>query len=175
MNTTYPIYYPQFFTATIIDWKHLLLDNQYREIIIDILKFLVADNRIILNAFVIMSNHMHIIWQPTFAFTPSNIQASLLTHTAKQFKRSLVSKDPTALETYKVNKYDRTYQFWKREALSIELRTHAVYMQKLEYIHYNPVKAGLCINPEGYYYSSAKFYHCGVDDFGMLTHYLGDQ
>ncbi|GAB2808283.1 hypothetical protein [Ferruginibacter profundus] len=65
------------------------------------------------------------------------------------------------------------YQFWKRESLSIELRTHAVYMQKLEYIHYNPVKAGLCIHPEEYYYSSAKFYFNGADDFGMLTHYLG--
>ena len=35
--------------------------------------------------------------------------------------------------------------------------------------HYNPVKAGFCINPEDYY-SSAKFYDTGIDDFGMLTH-----
>ena len=97
-----------------------------------------------------------------------------MTHTAKQFKRSLANKDAAALEPYKVNKYDRMYQFWKRESLSIKLRTHAVYMQKLEYIHYNPVKAGLCIHPEDYYYSSATFYLNGVDDFGMLRHYLGD-
>jgi len=95
-------------------------------------------------------------------------------HTAKQLKRSLTDKDAKALKTYKVNKYSRTYQFWKRESLSIELRTHAIFMQKLEYIHYNPVKAGLCINPEDYYYSSAKFYHDRIDDFKMLTHYSGD-
>jgi len=174
MNETYPIHYPQFYTATIIDWKHLLLDNQHKDIIIDSLKFLVADKRIILNAFVIMSNHIHLIWQPTFAYTPSDIQASFMKHTAKELKRSLAGKDAAALEAYKVNKYNRTYQFWKREPLSIELRTHAVYMQKLEYIHYNPVKAGLCVNPEDYYYSSAKFYHIGIDDFGMLTHYSGN-
>ena len=46
--------------------------------------------------------------------------------------------------------------------------------QKLEYIHWNPVKAGLCINPEDYYYSSARFYYDGTDSFGMLTHYSGN-
>jgi putative transposase len=65
---------------------------------------------------------------------------------------------------------DRTYQFWKRNSLSIELRSTTIFNQKLEYIHNNPVKAGLCINPEDYYYSPAKFYATGIDDFGMLTH-----
>ena len=40
--------------------------------------------------------------------------------------------------------------------------------------HNNPVMAGLVINPEDYYYSSAAFYESGVDHFGMLTHYMGD-
>jgi hypothetical protein len=40
--------------------------------------------------------------------------------------------------------------------------------------HYNPVKAGLCINPEDYYYSSARFYATGIDSFGMLAHYAGE-
>ena len=75
---------------------------------------------------------------------------------------------------FKVNKYDREYQIWKREPLSIELFTPAVFYQKLEYIHYNPVKAGLSTNPEDYYYSSAKYYYDGVDCFGMLTHFSGN-
>jgi putative transposase len=174
MNLEYPIYYPQFYTATILEWKHLLLDDKHKDIIINSLKFLVKEKRIILNAFVIMSNHIHLMWQPTFAYTLSDIQASFMKHTAKQLKDSLTKNDKAILETYKVNKYDRLYQIWKRESLSIELRTHAVFMQKLEYIHYNPVKAGLCINPEDYFYSSAKFYYKGIDDFGMLTHYSGD-
>jgi putative transposase len=62
MKQTYPIYYPQFFTATILEWKHLLADDTHKDIIINNLKFLVKEKRIILNAFVIMSNHMHLIW-----------------------------------------------------------------------------------------------------------------
>ena len=68
---------------------------------------------------------------------------------------------------------DRMYQFWERNPLSVDLHSHDVFMQKLEYIHWNPVKAGLCSYPEGYHYSSARFYITGVDEFGFLTHLNG--
>ncbi len=86
----------------------------------------------------------------------------------------LTKESPVLLEEFKVNKYDRHYQFWKREALSIELFTPAVFNQKLVYIHNNPVRAGLCINPEDYFYSSGRFYHNGTNDFGMLSHFSGN-
>src|SRR5260221_6092795 len=174
MKPTYPEYHPEFYTATIYEWKNLLADNSNKDIIIDSLKFLVHDKRVILNAFVIMSNHIHLIWQPMLGFTPSAIQASFMKYTAQQLKRSLIKKNNKILAEFKVNKYDREYQIWKREPLGIELRTHEVFIQKLEYLYYNPVKAGLCSNPEEYYYSSAKFYYKGTDDFGMLTHYSGN-
>ena len=121
-----------------------------------------------------MSNHLHLIWQPMAGFTPSDIQSSFMKYTAQQFKRTLEKNNPELLASFKVNKYDRRYQFWKREALSIELRSSAVFDEKPEYIHYNPVKAGLCINAEDYYYSSSKFYYNGIDGFEMLTHYSGN-
>jgi hypothetical protein len=43
--------------------------------------------------------------------------------------------------------------------------------QKLDYMHYNPVKAGLCEKPEGYKYSSARFYELNEDEWGFITHY----
>ena len=104
----------------------------------------------------------------------SDIQASFMKYTAQQLKRSLIKNNKDILAELKVDKYDREYQIWKREPLSIELRTPAVFDQKLDYIHYNPVKAGLCKYPEEYYYSSARFYHDGVDSFGILTHYSGN-
>ena len=107
-------------------------------------------------------------------FTLSDIQASFMKFTAQQLKRSLTNNDFAMLEELKVNKYDRAYQIWKREPLSVELRTHKVFIQKLDYIHNNPVRAGLCINPEDYYYSSARFYYEGIDVFKMLTHFSGN-
>jgi hypothetical protein len=72
---------------------------------------------------------------------------------------------------FKVNAKDREYQFWERNALSVELRSHPVFIQKLDYLHWNPVKAGVCKLPEEYTYSSALFYETGVDNRGFLTHY----
>jgi putative transposase len=172
MNT-YAEHWPQFYTATINNWQHLLEEDKHKNIIVDSLKFLVTEKRIELNAFVIMSNHIHLIWQPLFGFTPTDIQSSFMKYTAQQFKRTLTKNNIEALAIFKVNKYDREYQFWKRDSLSIELISHAVFEQKLDYIHYNPVKAGLCVNPEDYYYSSARFYYDGIDNFGILTHYSG--
>ena len=44
--------------------------------------------------------------------------------------------------------------------------------QKLTYIHNNPVKAGLVINPEDYVHSSAKFYMTGEKGIYPVSHYL---
>jgi putative transposase len=52
---------PQFFTATIQKWKHLLKEDKYKNIIVDTLKFLVAEEKVTINGFFIMSNHLHII------------------------------------------------------------------------------------------------------------------
>jgi len=174
MNQNFSINSSQFFTAAIYQWNHLLSDDAHKNIVIESLKFLVTDKRIEVNAFVIMSNHIHLIWLPLFGFMPSNIQASFMKYTAQQLKRSLIKNDIEALPNFKVNKYDREYQIWKREPLSIELISEDLFKQKLEYIHYNPVKAGICEKPEDYYYSSARFYLDGLDSFKMLTHFAGN-
>ncbi len=174
MKTGYSFHASQFFTVTIYEWQPVLADDQYKEIIIESLQFLVTKKRIELNAFVIMHNHIHLIWQALNDFTPSAIQASFMKYTAQQIKRSIIKNNPDILASFKVNKYDRDYQIWKREPLSIELITESMFIQKLEYIHYNPVTAGLCSVPEEYYYSSAKFYFDGTDNFGILTHYSGN-
>ena len=174
MDFPYPIHWPSFFTATIQHWKPLLSDNRYKDIIVSSLQFLVKEKRIGLNAFVIMSNHLHLIWQPFPPFEPIEIQSSFMKFTAHQMKRLLEKEDPEKLELYRSDKRDRQYQFWKRESLSIELFNPAVFEQKLDYIHDNPVRAKLCLNAEDYQYSMAKYYHTGgkQDDFGMLSHYL---
>ena len=166
----YAKYWPQFYTATILQWKPLLSQDKYKQKIIESLQFLVTNKRITLYSFVIMSNHVHLIWQVLTGNTPQKVQASFMKFTAKEIKLDLQKNHPLVLEKFKVNAADREYQFWERNPLGTELYTNPVFMQKLEYIHLNPVKAGLCKLPEEYFYSSAKFYHTGIDKFEMLTH-----
>ncbi len=63
MKEEFPIHAAQFFTATIYDWQHVLADNTHKDIIIESMQYLVNDKRIELNAFIIMSNHIHLVWQ----------------------------------------------------------------------------------------------------------------
>jgi len=88
-------------------------------------------------------------------------------------KFDLKQSNQSLLVEFAVNAKDRQCQFWERNALSVDLFSEAVMFQKINYIHQNPVKAGLCDFPENYKYSSAKFHEIGVDDFGFLEHIRG--
>ena len=134
---------------------------------------MVENKRIELNAFVVMDNHIHLIWQPLPGQSLSSIQLSFMKFTAQQIKFALAIDNPVLLEQCKVNKTDREYQIWKRKPLSIELGSEKIFLQKLEYSHYNPVKANICNYPEDYHFSSALFYENGLDHFKMLFHYMG--
>ncbi|MBK8089042.1 MAG: transposase [Chitinophagaceae bacterium] len=164
-------YHPQFFTATILEWKKLLQPDKYKQTIIDSLKFLVNEQRVIVTAFVIMDNHLHIIWQTVNGFTPQQVQHSFLRYTAQQIKFDLQEHDPAFLEEFRVDAADREYQFWERNPLSIDLYSEKVFFQKMDYLHANPVVEGLCQYPEEYKYSSALFYEKEIDLFGFITHW----
>ena len=167
--------YPQFFTATILEWKYLLANDTMKEIIISSLRFLVNDGRIVIYSFVLMPNHIQFIWQIQDNFERAKVQQSFLKYTAQQMKFQLQKANPKALEEYKVKASDRQYQFWERNPLSVDLWSRNVFLQKLQYIHFNPTQPNwkLCRFPEEYKYSSARFYEKGIDEFGFLQHYLG--
>ncbi len=167
-----PQFHPQYFTATILDWQHLLKPEKYKDIIIQSLQFLVKEKRIELNAFAIMSNHIHLIWQIQAGHLKENVQRDFLKYTSQTIIRDLELNHAEVLKIFTVNAKDRKYQVWQRNPLSIDLWTKEVYIQKMDYIHYNPVTAKICSYPEQYKYSSAKFYETGEDKFGILTHWV---
>ncbi len=160
-----------FFTATCLNWNNLLQRKEHKDIIMDSLNYLVQEEQVKVYAFVIMHNHIHIIWKHLRNETKDKIQHKFLKFTAQQLKRILKLNYPIELEKYWVNLKDREYQFWQRNSLSVELGYEDIFKQKLDYIHANPVKAEYSDLPEEYYYSSAKFYETNLDEFGFLTHY----
>lgn len=165
--------YPYFFTATINKWKPLFQHDPFKDIIVESLRFLVKGNRIRLFSFVIMINHIHLIWQMMPGHILKNVQRDFLKYTAQTIQKNLHYAKPMYLEQFRVMQKDRDFNFWKRNSLNVELNSHHIYLQKLNYIHNNPVKAGLCLIPEDYYYSSAKFYQTGIDNWGFLSHHMG--
>ncbi len=165
-------YYPDFFTATILEWKQLLKQEKYKEIIISSLEFLVKQKRIVVYGFVLMNNHIHIIWQCLPNNKPKEIQLSFMKFTAQMIIKDLRNNHQEVLAHFRVDNIDRKYQIWERNPLSVELRSREVLEQKLNYIHQNPVKANLCIIPEDYIFSSAAYYFSmDKNKWNFITHY----
>ncbi|QNK78741.1 MULTISPECIES: transposase [Winogradskyella] len=160
---------PQFYTATILDWKKLLKPEKYKLIIIESLQFLVEEKRVEVYGYVIMDNHIHIIWKPMLLYSLKHTQLSFMKFTAQRIKQDLELHHKAVLKCFYVESKDRSYQFWKRNSLCVDLYSDKIIEQKLKYIHENPVKAGLCCNPEDYRFSSAKFYKEKGDEFCFIS------
>ena len=165
--------YIQFFTATILNWNNLLKSNKYKDIIIQSMKFLVDKNKVKIYGFVIMPNHIHIIWQIERNNKREEVQRDFLKYTAQQIKFDLLKNDPIYLKNFEVNLKDRRYQFWKRNPLSIDIYSREILEQKLIYIHNNPLqeKWQLVESVDEYSYSSASFYLSNDTKYDFITNY----
>ena len=86
--------WPQFYTATVLNWQHLLNNNKYKEIIIESLQFCVKENKVKLYAFVIMGNHIHLVWQQLHPVTKAKLQHHFMNFTAQKIKRKLKAHQP---------------------------------------------------------------------------------
>ena len=162
---------PQFYTATILDWNYLLKPEKYKMIVIDSLQFLVREGRVVLFGYVIMSNHLHFIWKPTRLYSLKHTQLCFMKFVSQRIKRDLEINDESTLRKFYVGLKDRQYQFWKRNAMGIDLYSDKTIEQKLNYIHNNPIKAKLSDENNHYRFSSSAFYDGQKDEFGILTDY----
>ena len=157
-----------FFTATIHQWLPLLSSKENKALIVNYLKELSDRDFIKVYSFVIMPTHVHFIWQQIQKNGKKTPQGSFLKYTAHEFLKTL--RQNGASKFYEVNAANKKHEIWQRDSLSIEILSRGFAKQKIDYIHFNPVsgKWNLAKDYLDYYYSSARFYETGVDEFGFL-------
>ena len=163
-----------FYTVTINKWQHLLKEDALKLIIINSLKYLTEHKKIEVYGFVIMPNHIHIIWQTLDSNGKETPQGSFLKYTAHAFKKYLAANQPDELKKYKVDASNKNYEFWQRDPLAFKLTNIETALQKLKYIHDNPLAQHwlLATEPIKYFYSSALFYENEKNDFGFLKNII---
>jgi putative transposase len=166
-------YHTEFLTGTIYNWEHLLKGDEYKQIVTDSFNWLAKNKKCVINAFVVMPNHFHLLWKISDGFERKDVEGALFSFTAHEFKRHLKKSEPSLLENHFVNKSDRSFQFWEREPMAKECWTKKFFRQKLNYIHFNPYQPhwNLARSPEQYKWSSANFYETGIKNFNFLTHF----
>ena len=165
---------PYFWTSTIKDWENLLKEDNLKWILIDSLKWLCNKELIKVYGFVIMPNHIHLLWEQLGMNGQEYPKNSFQKFTAHKFLEILNKKDEIRLKKFISGADDRNHLFWQRDPLAIPVISREMAWQKLEYMHNNPLQEhwNLCDNQLLYPFSSAGYYETGKDEFGILTHFM---
>ena len=156
-----------FVTFTVIHWIDLFTRREYRDILIDSLKYCQEKKGLLVHAFVIMSNHIHLIVSRKEDGEPlSGIIRDFKKFTSRELIKAIQtvpeSRREWLLRSFayagKRNTNNKDYQVWQQDNHPVELVTPQFTKQKLDYIHMNPVVAGIVFSPVEYVYSSATAY-----------------
>ena len=150
---------PHFMTCTVLHWIPVFTRQETTGILLDSLKYSI-NNGLKVYAYVILENHMHIIAQSDQL---DKDIARFKSYTAKHLIQFLSKNNIKIildqLAFYKkAHKSDRTYQFWQEGVHPEWIQHDDIMKQKVEYIHYNPVKRGYVDKAEHWRYSSARNY-----------------
>jgi putative transposase len=146
-----------FMTFSCYQRRRLLDTDQAKRIVIGVLGSELTSQKGNCIGFVIMPNHVHaLVW-----FSERRLASSFL----KQWKQRSSILLKTYLRQYLKaysTKFAMTDPVWQPRSYDFNLFTEKKVLQKLEYIHNNPVKAGLVADPCDWPFSSARFYLKGI-------------
>jgi putative transposase len=151
---------PHFLTATINHWLPLFTRPETVNIVLDSWRFLQREAGFRLYGYVILENHLHLI---AASNDLSRDMQRFKSYTAKQIIEHLEQCRSTRLLELlaffkRAHKQDTTYQVWEEGNHPQIIESEPVMRQKLDYIHWNPVKRGYVDLPEHWRYSSARNY-----------------
>ena len=156
-----------FLTFTVVAWIDVFTRDDYRKIVIDSLIFCQKEKGLCINAYVIKSNHIHLICHVKEPFFLSDVIRDFKKFTSKAILEMILTSDKESRKEWmirlfkyyaKYNKNNKDYQFWQQDNKPIELESPKWIIQKLNYIHLNPVRNGIVLEAEDYVYSSARTY-----------------
>jgi putative transposase len=163
-----------FITFAVVSWVDVFTRKQYQDIVVESLRFCQNQKGLILYAWVVMSNHVHLIVSAELDSKVSDILRDFKKYTSVQILRAISNNPHESRRSWMMkifedaglqNARNTNHQFWRQHNHPIELRSNIMKGQRLDYLHANPVKAGMVDYPEDYVFSSARNY---VGRFGLL-------
>jgi putative transposase len=131
-----------FITTTFHQWKALGESGGLYQSIADSLNFCIGKYKVRISGYVFMPSHIHLL---------IFIDGRNLSNFMRDFKKYIAQKIVPALRI-------KTEKVWMDGFDRVAIETESIFRTKLDYIHYNPVRAGLASSPEDWKWSSAIDY-----------------
>ncbi|HQV37862.1 MAG: transposase [Flavobacteriales bacterium] len=151
----------QFMTYATVDWVDALSRPAYKDIIVESFRFCQEQKGLQLYAWCIMSNHVHLIAKADPGPKLEDIMRDHKKHTSKALMKAIAENGKESRREWMLKHFRKSggsSQFWQHDLHPIWIRTPEVVERYLNYLHRNPVAAGLVKEPEHYVYSSAGSY-----------------
>jgi len=169
LNATY------FVTWTVVRWLDVFTRDAYRQIILDSLAYCQREKGLHVHAWVIMTNHLHLIVSADEGIHLGHIMRDAKAFTSRHIRKEL--EHATGVESRQDwllyllqreglhNAANHDFQLWQHDSHPVALTTREMVLQRLEYLHLNPVRAGFVNEAEHWCWSSAADY---VGERGLL-------
>jgi putative transposase len=170
MSTKYKIRDNQklyFLSFAVVAWVDVFTRKDYKDIFLDSLKYCQQHKGLELYAFCIMSNHVHLLAGVKEDGHLSDVLRDVKKFTAYAIIQAIEQHQQESRRDWMLwifrkhgerNSNNTKYQFWQQDNHPVELNSNQMLDEKLQYIHQNPVRAGICYSAEEYVYSSAGQY-----------------
>ena|SRR6185312_4792740 len=147
-----------FVSFAVVGWVDVFTRKEYRDVVIESLKFCQEKKGLIIYGWCIMSNHLHLIisakennvsdvLKDFKKFTSKKILQAIKDHSGESRKEWVLK---IFKDAGRRNSRNSEYQFWQQDNQPKIIFTPDFAAQKLEYIHYNPVEAGIVEKAEEY-------------------------
>jgi putative transposase len=157
------LYFVSFAT---VFWVDVFVRKQYFDCITKNLNYCIDNRGMEIYAWCIMPSHIHLVFKSNIQ-KPEELLRDFKSFTSKELTKLIEENNKESrrewlLKAFKKagaeNSNNTTYQFWQQHNKPIELWSNAVIEQKINYIHNNPVVAGIVENSWDYLHSSARDY-----------------
>lgn len=161
-----------YLTFQLVFWIDIFTRQIYRDIIIDSFRYCQREKSLEIYAFVIMSNHVHLLVRSSNSKLSATIR-DFKKFTSKRIIETIINGTESRREclpdgkagllnmfSFAAKRQNKTgnYQVWTHKNHAIEVYSNKFIEEKVEYIHQNPVRSGIVQKPDEYIYSSAKYY-----------------
>jgi len=156
-----------FVSFAVQGWGDVFTRNEYKNILVDNLKYCQENKRLEIFAWCIMTNHVHLIIRAIGENRLQDILRDYKKHTSKAIIQAIQKNIQESRKDWLLNQFKTSEGYPRLVRIcnpypGIKGRKDKCRKknneQKIDYIHMNPVEEGLVFKPEDYVYSSAVDY-----------------
>ncbi len=156
-----------FTTSTVVGWVDVFTRDMYRGILLDSMRFCQANQGLVIHAWVLMTNHLHMICSCKPDKELALVIRNMKSFTAMRIINAIINNPDESRKENMLNVFESEgkksssnfrYKFWKHKNHPILLDSILVYNQRINYLHWNAVTAGFITEPWHWKLSSATDY-----------------